>query len=203
MFPFSLASFFKYLIGILVVQGVTVLLVKIAYPQDLGKTGLMFLLLNLAIGALTAFWFTSIAEGARKHTLLRAKEGFAREREKIRVRAEKDKTKEVRNSQRQINREKQRVQRGVNRKTGLMIGGAAGVGAVMVLAQFFTLGLLTLATAGGTALGYRLRARQEKLGFGIGKRLPRNEKPVKVIEAEPPKRVIEEKTRTPSMAGDG
>jgi hypothetical protein len=203
MFRFSLTSLFKYLIGVLFVQAVTVLLVYTAYQTDLEKTGLLFLLLNLAVGALTAFWFTSMAEGVRKQALSRAKEGFAREREKIRVQAEKDKTKEVRNSQRQIAKEKQRAQKGVNPKTGMMIGGAVGVGVVMVMAQFFTLGLLTLATAGGTALGYRLRARQERLGFGTGKRLPRTEKPIKVIEAEPPKRVIENKPRAPSMAGDG
>jgi hypothetical protein len=203
MLPFSLTSLLKYLIGILFVQGLTVLLVKVAYPTDLETTGLLFLLLNLAIAALAAFWFTSMAESARKQALLRAKEGFAREREKIRVRAEKDKVREVRNSQRQINRAKQRAQKGNNLRTSLMIGGAAGAGVVMLLAQFVTLGLLTLTTAGGAALGYGLRARQERLGFGIGKRLPRAEKQVKVIEAPQARSVIEGKKSTPTVAGEG
>jgi len=203
MLPFSFTSFLKYLIGILFVQGVTVLLVITAYRTDLEKTGLLFLLLNSAIGALTAFWFTSMAESMRKQVLSRAKEGFAREREKIRVRAEQDKTKEVRNSQRQINREKQRAHKSSDRKTGLMLGGIAGVGVVMVLTQFVTLGLLTLTTAGGAALGYGLRARQERLGFGLGKRFPRAEKPVEVIEAQPAKRAIENRKQVRPVAGEG
>lgn len=201
MLPFSLTSFLKYLIGILFVQGVTVLLVYTAYRTDLDKTVLLFGLLNLAIGALTAFWFTSMAEGVRKQALSRAKESFAREREKIRVRAEQQKTKEVRNSQRQIHREKNRAQKSGNLKTGMMLGGAAGVGVFMVLTQFVTLGLLTLTTAGGAALGYGLRARQERLGFR-GLSLPRAEKPVQVIESQPSKPSIEDKKRSPNVTGD-
>ncbi len=177
MLPFSLTSFLKYLIGVLLLQGVTVLLVITAFKTDLEKTGLLFVLLNLAIGALTALWFTSMAEGTRKQALARAKESFAKEREKIRVRAEQQKTKEVRNSQRRVQREKTRGQKSSNVKTGLMLGGAAGVGVFMVLTQFVTLGLLTLTTAGGAALGYGLRARQDRLGFG-GKGLLRSEKAV-------------------------
>jgi len=192
MLPFSLISFLKYLIGILFVQGVTVLLVITAQEAGLEKTAVLFLLLDLGIAALTAFWFTSMAENTRKQTLSRAKEGFAREREEIRVQAEKEKVREVRNSQRQMNREKQRVQKDSNLRTSLILGGAAGVGAVMLLTQFVTLGLLTLTTAGGAALGYGLRTRQEKLGFGKGKLLPRSERPVKVIEAPRQKRAIGE-----------
>ena len=193
MLPFSLTSFLKYLIGVLFIQGVTVLLVVTAYRTNLKETGVLFLLLNLAVGALTAFWFTSMAEGVRKQALSRAKEGFAREREKIRVRAEKDKTREVKNSQRQISREKLRAQRGNNLRTSLVIGGAAGVGVAMVLAQFVTVGLLTLTTAGGAALGYGLRARQDRLSFGMGKRLPSGERREKVMEAQPTGRMLENK----------
>ena len=203
MLPFSLTSLLKYLIGVLFVQGVTVLLVITAYRTDLEKTGILFLSLILAIGALTAFWFTSMAEGVRKHALTRAQEGFAREREKIRVRAEQDKTKEVRNSQRLVEREKQRAQKVGNRKTtGLVLAGAAGLGVFMVMTQFVTLGLLTLTTAGGAALGYGVRARQERLGLSIGKRLGRTEKQVEVLDAPRNKRAIEGKKMTPTLTRD-
>lgn len=202
MLPFSLTSLFKYLLGVLFIQGVTVLLVVTAYRTDLEKTGLLFLLLNLAIGALTAFWFTSMAEGVRKQALTRAQEGFAREREKIRVRAEKEKTKEVKNSQRRVDREKQRAQKGGIRKTGLMIGGAAGLGVFMVLTQFVTLGLLTLTTAGGAALGYGLRARQERLGLSFGKRLPHTERKIDAFGISSPKPAIAGKKTTPTVSGE-
>jgi len=206
MLPFSLANFIKYLIGVLFVQGVTVLVVVTAYRTDLHQTGLLFLLLNLAVGTLTAVWFTSMAGGMRRQALSRAKEGFAREREKLRVHAEREKARETRNSQRRLSREKQRARQGGNLKTSLMLGGAAGVGVVMVLAQFVTLGLLTLTTAGGAALGYGLRARQDRLGFGIGKLLPhnekneKNEKPVRVIEAPASEHTIANKKRIPKVA---
>jgi len=183
MLPFSLTSFLKYLIGVLFVQGVTVLLVVTAYRTDLERTGLLLLLLNLAIGALTAFWFTSMAAGARRQALSQAQVGFAREREKIRVRAEREKAKEVKSSRQWVSQERRGAAQGGNLKTGLVLGGAAGLGMVMVLMQFATLGLLALTTAGGAALGYGLRARQDRLGFSIGKLLPPTEKPVRTIEA--------------------
>jgi len=185
MVPISVSSLLKYLLGVLLVQGVTVLLVVTAYKTDLAKTGVLFLLLNLAVGVLTALWFTAMSEVARKHALTRAQEDFAREREKIRLRAEREKVKEVRNSERQLARHQRRAQTSGNLKTGLVLGGAAGLGVVMVLTQFVTLGLLTLTTAGGAALGYGLRVRQERLGFGVGKQLPRAQTSVTLIEAPP------------------
>jgi len=186
MRPFSLTSFLKYLIGVLFVQGVTVLLVVTAYRTDLERTGLLFLLLNLGIGTLTAFWFTSMAEGVRKQALSRAKEGFAREREKIRVRAEREKAKEIKSNRQRVSRQSQRMRMSGNLKTGMLLGGVAGLGAVLALTQFITLGLLTLSTAGGAAVGYGLRARRERLGSGSGKLLPRTEKPVRTLATQPP-----------------
>lgn len=190
MFPFSLSSLLKYLIGILFVQAVTILLVFTANETDLQQTAFLFLLLNTAVGLLTAFWFTSIAEGVRKECLSRAKESFAREREKIRLNAEREKNKEIQNSQRKLSREKERAEKRGNLKTGLILGGAAGLGVVLLVTQFVTLGLLTLTTAGGAALGYGGRARQDRLRFGFGKQLPPAEKPVNVIQAPSPNPAI-------------
>jgi len=186
MRPFSLTSFLKYLISVLFVQGVTVLLVVTAYRTDLERTGLLFLLLNLGIGTLTAFWFTSMAEGVRKQALSRAKEGFAREREKIRVRAEREKAKEIKSNRQRVSQQSQRMRTSGNLKTGMLLGGVAGLGAVLALTQFITLGLLTLSTAGGAAVGYGLRARRERLESGSGKLLPRTEKPVRTLTTQPP-----------------
>lgn len=183
MLRFTVTSLIKYLIGILLVQGATVVLVITALKTSLEQTGLLFLLLNLSIGVLTALWFTSIADGARRESLSKVKESFSREREKIRVRAEQEKTKEIKSSQRRIDREKRKVSSGNNIKTGVMIGGAVSVGVVLLMTQMVTLGLLTLSTAGGAALGYGVRSRQERLGLG-GRRLLNREKPVKVIEAQ-------------------
>jgi hypothetical protein len=201
MLRFSVSTLIKYLIGILLVQGATVLLVITALRTSLEQTGLLFALLNLAIGALTALWFTSIADGARRESLAKAKESFSREREKIRVRAEQEKVKEVKSSQRRVVREQRWVRTGSNLKTGVMIGGAVGVGAVLLMTQMVTLGLLTLSTAGGAALGYGVRARQDRLGQG-GRRLLRRENPVRVIEAQPVSGSLKQSGDDPEAARD-
>lgn len=193
MLRFSLTSLVKFLIGIVLLQGATVLLVITALRTSLEQTWPLFGALGLAMGVLTALWIHSIADSARKQCLAKAQETFFREREKIRVRAEQEKTKEVRNSHRIIQREKQRARTNGNLKTGVMIGGAVGVGAVMLMTQMITLGLLTLSTAGGAALGYGMRARQERLGRvgrgllgqGSGALLGRREREMKVLEAKP------------------
>lgn len=202
MLRFSLSTLVKFLIGIVLVQGATVLLVVTALKTSLEQTGLLFVLLLLAIGALTALWFTSIADGARKQALALAKEDFSREREKIRVRAEQDKTREVRSTQRQVDRERRRVQTGSTLKTGVMIGGAVGVGVVMLLTQFVTLGLLTLSTVGGAALGYGIRARQDRLGLAAGRLLGR-EKAVRVIAVQPAASAPTGSGDEPKAIGDG
>jgi predicted outer membrane lipoprotein len=194
MFRFGLTSLVKFVIGVVLLQGVTALLVVTALRTSLEQTWPLFGALAVAVGVLTALWLHSIADSARKQCLAKAQEGFSREREKIRVRAEQEKTREVRSSQRQIQREKQKASTSSNLKTGVMIGGAVGVGVVMLLTQMVTLGLLTLSTAGGAALGYGVRARQDRLGRagrgllgGGGGRalLARREREIKVIEAKP------------------
>ena len=72
---------------------------------------------------------------------------------------------------------------------------------VLLPLAVLTLGLLTLTTAGGAALGYGLRARQDRLGFG-GLSLARAEKTVKVIESQTSKPAIEGKKAPPKVAGD-
>jgi hypothetical protein len=185
MFSVSLTSLVKYAIGILLLQVGTVLLAYTAMRTSLEQTWPLFGALGLTIGAITALWFNAIADGARKQALAKAREGFSREREKIRVRAEQEKSKEAKNTQRQIHREKQRARTGNSLKTGVMIGGAAGIGVVMLMTQMVTLGLLTLSTAGGAALGYGVRARQERLGRRGRSLLGHREKAVHVLEAEP------------------
>lgn len=203
MFPSSLSSFIRFLIGILLLQGATVLLVHTAMKTDLSQTWPLFVALGMTVGAVTALWFNAIADSERKHSLAKAQASFSREREKIRVRAEKEKTKEFKNTQRQIHREKQRSKTGSNIKTGVVIGGAVSAGLVLLMTQMVTLGLLTLTTVGGAALGYGVRARQDRLGLGGRPLLGRRERQVEVIEAEPVLKAVEgpAKERAKSVRG--
>lgn len=167
LIPHGLGSLIRFLIGIVLLQAVTLLLGYTAMHTDIRLTWPLFVLLGLSIGVLVAFWFNSIVAADRHRTLSRASERFSREREKIRVKAEQLRSKAKRSSM------------GASAKTGVVVGGALGVGVAMMFAQFMTLGLLTLSAAGGVALGYSVRARQEK---GImNKRLEADARAMEVI----------------------
>ena len=156
MFLQRLSGLIKFLIGILVLQAVTALIFYTALQTDLHATWPLFVAVGASCGLLATFWFESIAGGVRTHALARLQQRHAREREKIRVQAERDR------ARMEVKRTKTKSQAGAKLRTGIALGGAVGVGVAMMLAQFMTLGLLTVATAGGAALGYGVRVRQER-----------------------------------------
>lgn len=191
MVPISALNLFRFFFGILITQSVTGVLVYTALATDLQRTWWLFAIVGCSIGFLVALWFTSIADGANKHALAKVKERFSREREKIRVQAEKTRAKDAQVSQRRVEKAKgSGLSPGTSLKTGAVVGGAVGLG-VAVLTQFVTLGLLVATSAGGLALGYTVRARQEKAVRGH--QLPAAEKPIAVIEAGQAMPVLEAK----------
>jgi hypothetical protein len=152
----------KFIPGILLLQVITIVMVLIA-PADLENWGWLRLAIPvLIVGFLTAFWFGSIAAQQRKDEITRLKEHHAKKREDIRVNAERAKTKLVKQSQRKTLQEVRRSSTRANIKIGLAFAGAAGLGGLLILTQFMSLGWLTLTTVGGALGGYLLRIRQEK-----------------------------------------
>ena len=152
----------KYLPGILLLQAITVALVLIA-PVDLADWGWLRLAIPvLIVGLLTAFWFGAVAAHQRKEEINRLQENHAKEREAIRVNAERAKAKVVKQAHQEILQEVQRTSAREKLKVGLAFAGAAGIGGLLLLTQFMTLGLIALATVGGALGGYMLRIRQEK-----------------------------------------
>ncbi len=131
------------------------MLTYIALKTDLQQTAWLFGALAATLGVLVALWFDSVIGSVNEQAMARQQKRHSREREKLRVQAERDKAK--------LTRERKRLTGGATLKTGVAVGGLVGVGVAMLLAQFVTLGLLTLSTAGGAALGYGVRSRQEKL----------------------------------------
>jgi len=206
MLRYSLVSLIKFVFGILILQAGTALLVYAGQKTDLTQTWPLFAALGGTLGVLVALWFNSIADSARHQSLAKAKEVFSREREKIRVRAEQDKAREVKMTQKAAARSQRVAGLAISPKTGIAIGGAVGVGVAMLLAQFVTLGLLMLTTAGGAVLGYGARMRQERyaglLGGNGSKALGGGEaREVKVIDAEPATLAIEGRRRRPKPNG--
>jgi len=152
----------KFIPGILLLQVITIALVLIA-PADIANWGWLRLAIPVLIaGFLSAFWFGSIAAHQRKNEISRLNEDHAEERENIRVNAERAKTKLVKQAQQKTLQEVRRSSRRANIKIGLAFAGAAGLGGLLILTQFMSLGLLTLTTVGGALGGYLLRIRQEK-----------------------------------------
>jgi Flp pilus assembly protein TadB len=152
----------KFIPGILLLQAITIALVLIA-PGDLENWGWLRLAVPvLIVGLLTAFWFGSVAAYQREDKISRLKERHAKERETIRVNAERAKTRLIKQSQHKAMREVRRSSTRANIKIGLAFAGAAALGGLLILTQFMSLGVLTLAAVGGALGGYTLRLRQEK-----------------------------------------
>lgn len=161
---FSLITVLKYLGGILLAQAAAVVMAIAAFEARLVEHWGVFAVFALLIGIFAALWFAAIANGTRHHAVARVKDDFAREREKIRVQSEKDKNKLIAQTHRETLKTIRRMQAGASFKVGLGFAALLGLGGIMLLSQFVTIGLLTLSTAGGALLGYVVRARQEYPG---------------------------------------
>jgi ElaB/YqjD/DUF883 family membrane-anchored ribosome-binding protein len=211
MLRFSVVSLIKFVIGILLLQGATGLLVYTAFKTDLDQTWPLFVALGGTLGVLVALWFNSIADSARHQSLAKAKEVFSKEREKMRVRAEQDKAKEVKSTRQAAARAQRIAGLPISPKTGIAIGGAVGLGVAMLVAQVIGLGFLTLAAAGGAMLGYGVRVRQERYAGNLlgadsgttGRLLGAGERrEVKVLDAELAVPAIEGRRRKPKPGRD-
>ena len=102
----NISILFKFLVGILLIQGAAALLVYAALKSDHMQVWLLFGAFALIMGFLAAFWFTSIASHLSKDAIARARESFSREREQIRVKAEREKTRVIKQSHQQIAKER-------------------------------------------------------------------------------------------------
>lgn len=151
----------KFLPGLILLQIITVCLVLTA-PDTLTGWAWIRLLVPLLITAiLMAFWFASIASHRNKDEIMRLRESHAREREKIKVNAERAKQRVSKDAQKQVQREIRMTTAKANLKVGAALTGAACIGGFLLLTQFLTLGIVVLTTAGGTLGGYLLRVKQE------------------------------------------
>ncbi len=157
---FSLITVLKYLAGILLAQAAAVVMAIAAFQTGLLEHWGAFAVFALLVGIFAALWFAAIASGTRHHAVARVKDDFAREREKIRVQSEKDKSKLIAQTHRETLKTIRRVQAGASFKVGLGFAALLGLGGILLVTQFVTVGLLTLSTAGGALLGYVVRARQ-------------------------------------------
>jgi hypothetical protein len=179
-----MTSLLKFLTGIFLLQGGTLLLGAAALKTDHLEVRLLLGALALILGLITALWFVSIAGAARTASLAKAQQAFSREREALRVKAEQAKARVVAQAHRRVDRARTRLQGKAGLRAGAALAAVAGLGMVMVLTQFVTLGLLTLTAGGSAVAGYLMRQRREARRQGAPSQpLPRRpDRPA--IEAE-------------------
>jgi len=152
----------RFFLGIVLIQSATVALVLLA-PENLqGFAWLRLFIPLLVIGFFSAFWFSSMSKHKNKDEISQLQAQHAREREKLQLNAERAKTRLIKKTQQQIAKESKMAHGKANFKVGAALAGVMGFGALMLLTQFLTLGVVTLTTAGGALGGYLYRGRKDK-----------------------------------------
>jgi hypothetical protein len=157
----GIRSMLKFFVGVVVVQLVTIGLFFAVTRTGLEDTQLRLTigLLEVLFSVLAAFWFSSMSRQRHRDELETIKGEHAREREKIRVNAERQKARVVSKSHKQLLKETRRAHAAANFKVGASFAGALAFGAIMLYSQFVTLGLLILTTAGGGLAGYLAKGK--------------------------------------------
>ncbi|WP_152555613.1 hypothetical protein [Methylomarinum vadi] len=184
---------FKFLPGIVLIQLITGFMVVAAFnwSRDV-QLVVVIVLFCLIVGLLAAFWFAYIARDMyknelqqmherhaqeREKLLLKAErekagiaeeqsklqERHARERERILLEAEREKAHVVTESYRQLEKEIRKAHARANFKVGAAFTLAAAAGGVMVFSQLVTVGMMVLVASGSGLAGYLARARHERL----------------------------------------
>lgn len=152
----------KYFIGVSLVQGLSVLLVLTWLHAGAGTdVALTLAALGLLSGLFAALWLSSLARGANNEALLRAEATLAQEREKHRRVTERERNKATESARKTLHREFARDKTRNNLKMGGAVAGMAGLGTLLLLTQFMSLGILLMSSSGGALAGYLLRMRHE------------------------------------------
>ena len=151
----------KFLLGTILVQLITAVLIYISPINLDDSSSLLRLVLPLFFMALmVAFWFSSLSSSFQKDTEHKMTNKFAKEREELRVKAERAKTRVVKQAQKEIAKEATVTHAKANFKVGVAFAGVMGVGALFIFAQLITAGLLTMTAAGGVIGGYYWRGKR-------------------------------------------
>jgi len=150
----------KFLFGIVLVQMMTALLMYLSPLNGDGMSLLRLVLPLFFMALMVAFWFSSLSDNFQKDREHKMSNRFAKEREELRVKAERAKTRVVKEAQKEIAKEAKRTHAKANFKVGAAFAGVLGVGGLFIFAQLVTAGLLTFTAAGSALGGYYWRGRR-------------------------------------------
>lgn len=160
----------RFVTGILLVQLASVVLVLFARPAQDDLVSWLPILVALGVIALvTAFWFAHIVSHLRRDDVERIRSEFAEQREQLRVKAEREKTRLIQKSHKAMVSETRRAQGRANLKVGVALAVAAGSGVLMIVTNFVTLGLLLMTATGGALGGYLVKRSRNRQLKGPGR----------------------------------
>lgn len=172
----------KFLFGILLAQTATYFLIVLA-PDEFTLSGFFRIAIPLLfISLIVAFWFNSMAGHHSKDAVVKMKDDFHNEREKIKTNAQRAKTRAVNAVRKESAKETARAHAKANFKVGAAFAGMLAVGGLFVFAQMLTAGLLAISATVGAMGGYYWRGKriENKQLQGL-----ENRPDIKVIESKP------------------
>ena len=155
---------FKFLPGIILLQIITASMVYAALKWSLDPQLIVTLVIfSFIIAILITFWFGSIVRQIQHSSQAKLKEKHAKEREKILLDAEREKSKMSSKNAKEINKSTRAVIAKANFKVGLAVAAAVGVGGIMIMSQLVTVGMMMFVASGSGLAGYLARSKQERL----------------------------------------
>lgn len=165
-------AFLRVAFAVLLVEIAAGVIVYVALQTEWRVTWPAFALLAGLIGALAAFWLTTIVAHERREATAKLGEKHAeaqalaaarhaKDREAIRVKAEQARAKALQEAERLRAKAKGGTWGG-RLRWGLTMGAGLGLGLALMVTQFVTLGLAVAMGVGGAGGGYVLRMRQER-----------------------------------------
>jgi len=124
---------FRFLPGVVLIQLATAVVIYALLNVPLDSNQFYaIILLAVMVTVLAAFWLASIAGNLNQAKLAKVQESHAQEREKIRVNAERQKTRLVKESHKQITTATNRAHAKASFKVGSVFAAAIGLGGLMV-----------------------------------------------------------------------
>ena len=156
----------RFLPGIIILQAVTAglsYLLITGSPTTENHLFFALIALDIAFILLMALWFSSLARQNNFAAMETLKEAHAKEREKFRVNAERQKNRLANKKHKEILKETKRAYAMANIKVGTVVTGLVILGGVLLYTQFITFGSMLLTAGGGGLLGYLARTKQETL----------------------------------------
>lgn len=174
----SRTPMFRYLPGLLFLQVASGMLLWAALVSSLPLWA--FLLTAALVTLATAFWCAAITRHRVDLAVSRRERQHGSTVERLRVEAERDRSKQAERHRRDVQRVERRAAWKSRTKTLGAFGIAAGFGVLMLLTELFTLGLLTLGSAASGVAGYLLHWRQTRREGDAGV-LPDGRRPPPVV----------------------